>query len=416
MIESGQGDDDAYLIYATGLIRSRRYQDALDFLLKIEDPAALMWRPNFQIIECYQQLNRYEEARAVINDLLHNDRTNLEAYGALVKDPNYVFEKAELNRLRQCGANPSLPFETRAMAWFILGKEMRRREKYRQAFKFFTRGNRVKRSNINYDTQSMDSMAAASAWAVTQEKFAAMQKFGADSDVPVFILGMPRSGKSTLESILAQHTQVNSLDEADFLPRTKREFGAFKARKGNEAPENLAVAGAQVIKAFAERIADRYVSVSNGLPRVTDTGPGNDLNLGFIGLLLPRARLIFCQRNPLDLGIECFFKNFHAKLGYGFDLHEIGHFYQTCLNQRDHWLPYLANPVTFVQFENLISDPESEVSRILEFCELPWESRCLDYWLERKKVYTDGVGIHRHFKEHLTPLIEGLGSYAPTVE
>jgi len=121
--------------------------------------------------------------------------------------------------------------------------------------------------------------------------------------------------------------------------------------------------------------------------------------------------MIFCQRHPLDVGIECYFKNFHSKLAYGFELGEIGHFYQTCMKQREYWSPYLANPVTVIQFEKLMADPETEVRRILEFCGLDWHPDCLNFWLERKKIYTDSVGIHRHFEEHLGPLIAGLGGY-----
>ena len=414
LIESGQADDDAFMIYSNALMRARRYETALEYLLRVVDPAALRWRTHFMIAECYQGLNRFAEAKRYLDELTAKEECFIEAYGFLIRDPDYELDGIGREQLKRWGMDQSLNFETRANAWFTLGRALRGEAKFKQSYRCFQKGNQIKRANVKYDVKYMDEMAAGAAWDVTPAAFASLRRHGAETATPIFILGIPRSGKSTLEAILAEHPEVHCLDEAEFLPRLKRDFTTYKQRQGEGAPENLAAAQPKVVKAFAKRLADRYISIANGKAHVTDTGPGNDLSLGLIALLLPRARLIFCQRDPLDVGVECYFKNFHSKLGYGFDLAEIGHFYRTCMEQREHWRPYFANPMTVMQFEDLMSDPEREIRRIYDFCGLDWRPEGLDSWLERKKIYTDSVGLHRHFEAHLEPLIEALGPYATT--
>jgi tetratricopeptide (TPR) repeat protein len=229
-----------------------------------------------------------------------------------------------------------------------------------------------------------------------------------DSQLPVFIVGMPRSGTSLTEQILASHPSVFGAGEVRFWDDA---FGAMeKAGLGSESAASL-------IPQMARDYLGRVTAISAGAPRVTDKMPANFLYAGLIHAVFPRARIIHMQRHPLDTCLSIYFQNFFNMARYGNDLTDLAHYYGEYLRITDHWRALLpAEALLEVPYEALLEDQAGWTHRLLEFIGLPWDARCLDFhrtervvitasrWQVRQKLTRASVGRWHHYEKHLAPL------------
>jgi tetratricopeptide (TPR) repeat protein len=248
--------------------------------------------------------------------------------------------------------------------------------------------------------------------------------FGSASERPVFIVGMPRSGTSLTEQILASHSKVAAGGELS-------EMGRIAASLGREAdrghPAGLRVNSFS--KEDADRGADQYLSllqsISRDAPRVTDKMPQNFRNLGLIALLFPNAKIIHCRRSPLDNCLSCFVTGFPGtRHAYSAKLETLGAYYADYVALMDHWRAVLPIPIFDVQYEDLVADPESQIPAIVGHIGLEWDPACLKFhetarvvrtasrYQATQPIYSGSVGRWRDYERHLAPLKEALGSLA----
>jgi tetratricopeptide (TPR) repeat protein len=238
----------------------------------------------------------------------------------------------------------------------------------------------------------------------------------AASELPVFIIGMPRSGTSLTEQILASHPAVFGAGELRFWNRAFSEFEAAQS-KGDST--------ARVIPAMARDYLERLRSLSDGALRVVDKMPANFLYAGLIHAALPRARIIHMQRHPLDTCLSIYFQNFFNMGAYSNDLEHLAHYYGEYLRIMRHWRAVLPGSALLeIPYEGLIEDQEGWTRRLLEFVGLPWDARCLEFhrterlvitasrWQVRQKLSAASVGRWRNYEKYLEPL-RGLVGAAP---
>jgi tetratricopeptide (TPR) repeat protein len=226
-----------------------------------------------------------------------------------------------------------------------------------------------------------------------------------DSEQPVFIIGMPRSGTSLAEQILASHPSVSGAGEVAFWDK------AF------DRSSHTGVAGE-----YLRRLRERAGSA----PRITDKMPANFLYVGLIHAVFPRARIIHMQRHPLDTGLSIYFQNFFNVSPYANDLKHLAHYYGQYLRIMDHWRTQFAGrfqrtvPLLEVPYEGLVTDPEPWTRRMLDFIGLPWDPGCLRFhessravitasrWQVRQTINARSVGRWRNYEKHLAPLMSHL--------
>jgi tetratricopeptide (TPR) repeat protein len=259
-----------------------------------------------------------------------------------------------------------------------------------------------------------------------------------ETDLPIFILGMPRSGTSLTEQILASHSWVYGGGELSALRDFVREtYDASPAKKATLPLEIVDTdpssdSNCLVPKGWESITAEqlttlgtRYLNYVRGLNgearRITDKMPYNYFLVPLIAKIYPRAKIIHCRRHPLDTCLSCFFQNFTGGSEYAFDLVELGEFYRDYLRIMAHWRDELQVPMLELEYEQLVQDPEPNVRMILDFCDLPWEANCMtfhkskrtintaSYQQVRKPIYTKSAGRWRNYEKHLDPLIEALG-------
>ena len=257
------------------------------------------------------------------------------------------------------------------------------------------------------------------------------------SELPIFIIGMPRSGTSLTEQILASHSQVYGAGELttlrDVVRATYDDPGAKPSTSPLEiidtdpsvdqqcmVPKNWETITPQQLT----EVGTEYLKYVRGLDekaqRITDKMPYNYFLAPIISKVFPRGRIIHCRRHPLDTCLSCYFQNFTGGSEYSFDLVELGEFYRNYLKLMAHWRDALQVPMLEVDYERLVQDPEPAVRELLEFCGLDWEPDCLkfhkskraintaSYQQVRKPIYTRSAGRWKNYEKHLDPLIDAL--------
>jgi len=302
-----------------------------------------------------------------------------------------------------------LPVAEEIALSYTLGKYFDDIKEFDQAFAQFHRANQLsKRQGAAYDPQ-----------AVTERIDAIIDQFGdvppsrrpatgLDSEVPIFIIGMPRSGTSLVEQILASHPEVFGGGELVFWSTA---YDAYREARRRGDP------GKDLLAGFATDYLDRLRSLSEGAKRIVDKMPVNFLYAGLIHSALPRARIIHLRRHPIDTCLSIYFQNFFNLGPYANDLAALAHYYREYSRVTQLWRTQLPTSVLLeVPYEGLVNDPESWTRRMLEFVGLPWDSRCLEFhrtersvmtasrWQVRQKIHTSSTARWRHYERHVSPL------------
>lgn len=317
-----------------------------------------------------------------------------------------------------------MPAEAASQLHFILGYVLDRDGATDAAFKHFCRGNALRRSLFQRKGTAYDA-EAHSRWVdrliefVSSDWFKGTEGLGLASEVPIFIVGMPRSGSTLVEQILSGHSQVAAAGE---LKTVNRIVAGLPAKLGSPHgyPECLAALDA----ARARELADGYLAELRrhgpSAVRMTDKMLDNYLYLGLLAVLFPRARVIHCRREPLDVCLSCFFQYFKG-LSFSWDLDDLGRHDRDYERLMAHWRAVLPLPVFEVTYEELVADLEAVSRRLVAFCGLEWEANCLRFQENervvrtmsrvqvRQPIYQSSVGRWRRYAAHLAPLMRALG-------
>jgi len=310
----------------------------------------------------------------------------------------------------------SLAEDARVKLHFALGKAYADLGRHQPSFAQFLAGNALKRRQIDYDEAATLAMFQAIRNSFTAERVSALQGFGQRSDVPIFVLGMPRSGTTLVEQILASHPQVFGAGELELLPR-------LVARRGERS--GVEVDTADLSATRMRRLGTEYLAgLTPRAPRakrITDKMPANFALIGFIHLALPAARIIHVRRHPVDTCLSCFSSLFTAGHLYTYDLAELGRYYRAYQEMMEHWQKALPRGVILdVRYEDVVVDLDAQARRMLAHCGLPWDDACLAFYETkravstasaaqvRRPVYATSIGRWRAYQSSLQPLLQGL--------
>lgn len=274
-------------------------------------------------------------------------------------------------------------------AHFALGKCYEDLGRHSEAFEQFSEGCRRKRAIITYDKSVLERRIDRTIAYFTPERLKAISRASIPSAQPIFVFGMPRSGTTLTESILASHPQVFGAGE---LPHMHSIF-AVDAKTGQEAyPDTIAAMTSSDLRHGAEAYVAELDAHAQGAPRITDKMPANFQYLGLIHALMPNAKLVHVMRDPLDTCLSCYTRLFDRSQFQSYDLEELGHYYLQYRRLMQHWDQVLPqNNYHTVVYEDLIADPETQARALLAGCGLEWDERCLKFHEEKRRVRTASV-------------------------
>ncbi len=284
-----------------------------------------------------------------------------------------------------------------------------------RAFAHLDAANHMKRAQFAYDADANRTRNAAIAAAFSVETFARFAGAGSHAAAPIFVVGMPRSGTTLIEQILASHPAIHGAGELPALPQIAAEIGGL--------PEGLGGLTADDLAGLGDDYLARAGAPPAGKTRVVDKLPGNFVNIGLIRLILPEARIIHVRRDPVDTCLSCYSKNFKgANLPYTYDQTELGLFYRDYESLMAHWRASLpATHFLEVEYEAVVDDLDAQARRMIAFLGLPWDTACLEFHRTkrpvrtasvnqvRKPIYRASVGRWRQHAAFLGPLIKALG-------
>jgi len=306
------------------------------------------------------------------------------------------------------------PLPDRISAHFALGKAYLDQQDAPRAFAHLHTANRQKRLTFAYDAGATEHWMQRIAETFTPERLAQLAGAGEPSDLPVFIVGMPRSGTTLVEQILSSHSQVIGAGELSALRKVVEDNGVF--------PDWVPAMSGADAQRLGRAYLNRVESLAQGRQRLIDKMPGNFLYAGLIPLILPGARIVHCRRDPVDTCLSCYTKHFNGEQPFAYDLAELGAFYTGYERLMAHWRQVLpAERFIEIDYEHVVDDLDSEARRLIAFLGLPWEDACLNFHQNRRVVrtasvnqvrqpiYTTSKGRWQQYADHLGPLLSALG-------
>jgi tetratricopeptide (TPR) repeat protein len=305
---------------------------------------------------------------------------------------------------------------------FALGKCFDDLGDHDRAFPHFIEGCKLKRATFKYDAARLTQLFSEVIRVFDQATIERLRGGGNPSKVPIFVLGMPRSGTTLTEQIIASHPEVYGAGELpDIQNIANRDVVGAKGFPGNILAHD---------PASLTKWADDYVAgLRQRAPQarhITDKMPGNFWFIGLIHAMLPNAKIIHVNRNPVDTCLSCFTKLFNSGLEQTYDMAELGRYYVDYARLMNHWRTVLpAGAFLDVQYEDIVADQEVQARRMIEFCSLEWNDACLNFHKSkravntasmtqvRRPIYTSSVERWRPYEKYLGPLLEALGDLAP---
>ena len=345
-----------------------------------------------------------------------------DAYWSLANLKTYRFTDEELTRMRAAESAQETEAIDRYHLCFALGKAYEDRELYEPSFRYYERGNALKRDESRYRAELLEQNTANQKAVCTREFFEARRGYGVANREPIFILGLPRAGSTLLEQILASHSQVEGTQELADVPRAVLDLQGYNPDLNNPRyPRCLAAMSADEFRALGEKYLGDTRIYRSGKPRFIDKMPNNFRHVGLIHLMLPNATIIDARREPM----ACCFGNLKQLYARGqefaYSVDDIARYYRTYLELMQHWDAVLPGRILRVYHEDVVEDLEGSVRRILDHCGLDFEPACLEFHKTersvrtasseqvRQPIYREALDSWRHYEPWLGSLREALG-------
>ena len=398
----------------------RRYQQAAELA-----PTNAVIRKNLGM--ALMELGNKEAAEQQFREAIAINPGFGEPYRYLAVLQKYSnLDDADIISMQQLLEKPGLSGDDRTELHFALGKSYDDCDCYEEAFEHFAAGNRLE--NRRYDFKLEDfAFRVESLQSVFTEGFISVRaQIGSQSELPVFVVGMPRSGTTLVEQILSSHADAFGASELLWFSRIER--GMKNILKTDEDyPYCLGSLERETVQALTGKYQTLLRDLSPEAVRIIDKMPENFLRIGLIRMLFPRARIVHCCRDPRDTAISIYTNLFKGNLHWSYDLFNIGAY--TGLYQRimQHWRDNVPGGFHEIRYETLVQDPEEITRKLVDYVGLPWDPACLSYYETdrrvrtsshdqvRQPIYSSSVGRWKHYETFLGDFHKGMDAYGGTL-
>lgn len=410
---------ESYMVYASAIGATGAHEEAIEAYQQ-----ALAITPEKAGAECslahhQKTIGRQVEAIASYRRAIAAKPDHAEAYWSLANLKTFRFEDEEVAAMQELLGNKDLPAESRAQLHNALGLEFEARKDYSRAFENFEQCNAVRRQEESYDPVETEST-----YTRVIELFDAgffKKNAGVDESqvTPILVVGLPRSGSTLIEQILASHSQVDGTHELGDLPRAVQSVRREENRR-SRFPEALAEYDVDSWREIGEEYLRRTEIFRSGAPYFVDKNPNNFVYAGILRLAIPNAKIINARRHPLDSCFGSFKQLFASGQPFTYDMTELAEYYLQYQRLMDHWHATLPGFILDVDYEEVVADLDGQVARILDYCGLPFEEQCLRFHETeravktasseqvRRPIYSSSVNLWRKYEAHIAELVHIL--------
>ena len=365
-------------------------------------------------------LGRRAEAEAAYRRCLELQPDFGEAYYSLADLKNYLFSDAEVAAMQKVLQGPQAGGNAAAQVNFALGRAFEQRRQYGQAFARYAAGNVARRRSAPFDAAAFEQKCLRVAATFNAEFLRSRADSGSTDAAPIFVVGLPRSGSTLVEQVLASHSAVEGTMELPHILRFVRELD--QTLGGSDTyPESVIGLSAERLTHLGARFIDETRIYRSDRPRFTDKMPNNFSHIGLIQLILPRATIIDVRRHPMDTCFSAYKQHFAQGQSFTYDLEDLGRYYRSYLELMDHWDRVLPGKVFHLAYEDLVRDTEPSIRKLLAHCGLEFEPACLRFHETKRSVrtasseqvrvpiYDSSIGHWKNFEAQLEPLRRSLG-------
>jgi tetratricopeptide (TPR) repeat protein len=367
-------------------------------------------------------LGHLEEARQALEKAVALAPLRADFHRSLTESKRFVADDPQLGAMEALAADMgSLSEDDRIALHFALGKAYADFGERDKAFRHLLDGNALKRRQVQYDEAGSFARFERLKAVFTADLIRQKRGLGDPSEVPIFVVGMPRSGTTLVEQVLASHPKVFGAGELQHMWNVVAKLERAESG-GTPFPQVVTSMGAGEFREVAAAYLSALPPAVAPVERITDKMPGNFMMAGLIHLAMPKARIIHVRRNPVDTCLSCFSKLFAGDVGFCYDLAELGRYYRAYDDLMAHWRRVLPEAVMLeVQYEELVADFAPQARRLLDHCGLDWDERCVAFHETRRAVrtasatqvrqpiYRSAIGRWRAYERWLGPLLGALG-------
>ena len=423
LLADDPGNRELRKLHAAILVRLREYGEAIgtcESLLDEDPDQVTIWTSLGHMLK---SVGRREDSVNAYRRAIALEPRFGEPYWSLANLKTFSFTGPELEAMRRQLAAPGLSDEDRIHFYFAIGRALEDRAEYAESFRHYAEGNRIRRKNRLYNADELSDHVRRCSALFTPEFFAGRSSCGAVTREPIFILGLPRTGSTLVEQILSSHSGVEGTMELPDISAIAKSLDDWK-RDTDELkyPEVLATLEQDALRELGQAYLEHTrVQRKLGRPFFIDKMPNNFIHVGLIHLILPNARIIDVRRHPLACGLSLFKEHFARAQNFSYDLEDIGRYYRDYVALMAHFDAVLPGRVHRIIYESLVTDTEAEVRRLLQYCELPYEESCLQFYKNdrdvstasseqvRSPIFRGGIDHWRHYEPWLGPLKDATG-------
>ena len=372
-------------------------------------------RVHLSLGHVYKTTGNQEECINSYKDAINYDENFGEAYWSLANLKTYKFNTREIDQMEKRVDLPEVPEREKVHFLFSLGKAFEDAGNYDKSFNYYKKGNDLNRGRTTYDPKAIEALSDRLKLFFTKDKFEEYKSSGCNSGAPIFIVGLPRSGSTLVEQILASHSKVEGTMELPNIMNIARKLGN-SSKDRTAYPEIIETLLDSDLTLLGQAFVNETEFLRTGKPHFIDKMPNNFSHIGLLKLILPNAKVIDARRNPMDTCFSCYKQLFARGQAFTYDLSEIARYYVNYVNLMDHWNKVLPGYVFKIQHEALLQDQEGITRDLLEFCELDFESSTLEFYKTeravktasseqvRQPINTKGLNQWKNFESHLNDL------------
>ena len=351
----------------------------------------------------------------------------IKGYSALINARRFPEDEATLEKMEAAAARPSLEGKVRSGILFQLAAAWEKRQDYDKAFDLAQRANEASKHFLSYDAKAHRNQCFRTRYCFSKALYEHRPDCGIDSSLPVFVVGMPRSGTTLVEQILSGHSQIFGAGELGIIPQVIQGLNRWERHTGSgrRYPDCTDDLNAQTTAGIANNVLKELQEYDPEVRHIVDKLPHNFENIGLIKFLFPRAKIISVRRDPRDIAISNYFTDYQAKhggMGFAYDLQAIGEQLADHNLLMHHWQQVFPGEILEVNYEDVVDDTEGSARKMLAYIGVDWEPAVLKFnelerpvktasvWQVRQPIYKTAKAKWRRYEKHLAPLIKGTNA------